>query len=131
MSDAALYILMRSDMKSLNAGKAMAQAAHAANQFAATASTAVPTLYTEWEGQTPDGFGTTIVLDATSGECMYNVVEDAQDEGFLADIVLDPTYPISDGEVTHLIPVLTCGYVFTPCRVTQPVNALSNLALHP
>ena len=33
-----LYILMRNDMKSMNPGKAMAQASHASNAFVNTAS---------------------------------------------------------------------------------------------
>ena len=131
MTEPTLYILMRSDMLSLNPGKAMAQAAHAANQFASVARTIKEDGFQDWENQTDAAFGTTIVLDAGGEEELFTAVEAAQDAGYLADIVLDPTYPVRDGGVTHVLPVVTCGYAFTPCRVTVPVPSLSEMTLHP
>lgn len=124
-----LYILMRTDMASLNPGKAMAQAAHAANLFHATDARVLSDVCMEnWWGDR--GFGTTIVLGVT-GEQLLDVVEGAVMADFAARIVTDPTYPIRDGVVTHVLPLDTCGYVFTPCRQDYPVKALEGLDLHP
>lgn len=69
-SDYALYILMRTDMDSMNPGKACAQAAHAANafvdfmHFSGLTTATTEKLCNEWREQTGLGFGTTIVLNA-------------------------------------------------------------------
>ncbi|WNL50631.1 peptidyl tRNA hydrolase [Ruegeria phage RpAliso] len=128
----SLYILMRTDMASMNAGKGMAQAAHAANQFLRDAADAddisVDTL--PWEEQAR-GFGTTITLAVPTERAMKEAVDAARAEGFIAGVVHDSTYPLRDGKVTHLIPVDTCAYVFTPCRAEHPVEALAGMSLHP
>jgi len=132
-----LYILMRTDMESMNAGKGMAQAAHAANAFTATMDrlkrancdgvTTEVSAYMEWKAQTHQGFGTTIVLDAGTGEDLVEAIENAKAFGFVADVLHDPTYPVRDGQVTHFIPVDTCGYVFAP---EGEVHCLKGLDLH-
>jgi peptidyl-tRNA hydrolase len=137
MNQPTLYILMRRDMDSMNAGKAMAQAAHAANQF--TYKIENLSDVTEWYGEAytgedrrePAGFGTTLTLGIWSEREMREVVDGAREEGFIADVVLDNTYPVRDGKVTHLIPVYTCAYVFTECRTETPVSSLAGLDLHP
>lgn len=121
-----LYILMRTDMDSMNAGKAMAQAAHAANMF--TDNVADCGCIEEWLGDR--GFGTTIVLSVTTERELLEVVQAAQEDGFEADLVLDPTYPLRDGNYTHHLPVITCGYVFTPCRKRFQISSLAGLDLH-
>lgn len=120
-----LYILMRNDLNSLNPGKACAQAAHAANQFVGKFTSRFNRtyanersdveiefrdLYNEWRTQTPDWYGTTIVLEG-SGANIENYI-DQQTPGLYNGLVIDPTYPIRDGEVTHHIPLMTCAYVF-------------------
>lgn len=129
MDDPRLYILMRTDMASLNAGKGMAQAAHAANAFVKdiTRGNAIDT-YNKWCNQTSQGFGTTIVLAVDSEQEMVNVVTTANQFGYFSNTVLDPTYPIRDGKVTHVLPVHTCAYIYAPSR--QP-EFLSGFALHP
>ena len=137
MNKPALYILMRRDMDSMNPGKAMAQAAHAANQF--TYQVENISDVEEWFGEAytgedkrePSGFGTTLVLEVWSEDALWRLTESAKEEGFQAAVVLDNTYPVRDGKVTHLVPVHTCAYVFTPCRDLHPVLALKDLALHP
>lgn len=129
-----LYIIMRNDMVSMNPGKGMAQAAHAANAFEAEdrAQYAEPivTAWDQWRDSTSQKFGTTIVLQGNVDE-MYSAVELAIRSGLPADVILDPTYPVQDGAVTHLIPVYTCAYVFTHDRAHAGVYGLSGLGLHP
>jgi hypothetical protein len=154
--NATLYIVMRNDMVSMNAGKAMAQAAHAANQFVFELKSDVthPRLldevryaYKEWAESTKGGFGTTIVLAGsikdiedvfvTSVQSNYPHIDpDDIYEGYsvYSGIVNDPTYPIKDGEVTHLVSVDTCTYVFVSNRKEMPEEiggVLSRLSLHP
>lgn len=132
----ALYILMRTDMESMNPGKAMAQAAHAANAF--VRDTDRPEAYTvniqaaveDWEESTDQGFGTTITLAVPDEKTLREIVGEAQSIELPAGVIHDPTYPIRDGAVTHLIPIDTCGYVFTPCRIKEPLDFLSTLELH-
>jgi len=130
----ALYILMRSDLDSLNPGKMVAQGAHAANQFGYdmdgleaqhlvdkdnpdTASELTPVqrdlvrMFGQWQTSTPQGFGVTLCLDVT-GEELPLVVEAAKRAGFAAGVTHDPSYPLRDGGVTHSLPLDTCGYVF-------------------
>lgn len=118
MSDYVLYIMMRTDMKSMNAGKAMAQAAHAAN-MAQNSGTAIPDdkigkAWKAWAGSR--GFGTTVVLDGGSEEdildSLEQIGEDTSDVVLFYGTVVDPTYPLQDGFVTHQIPVITCGFFF-------------------
>lgn len=119
MTKATLFILMRNDLESMTAGKACAQAAHAANATSHHMLTKVNDKvlkeeFSFWETQTKQGFGTTIVLGATEQE-MKSVVELLQ-EKFVSGVVHDPTYPVRDGKVMHLIPVDTCAYIFVPDR---------------
>lgn len=121
-----LYILMRSDMDSLNAGKGMAQAAHAANDMVKRirginekssrkgGCSTIKSYLDIWEEQA-GGFGTTIVLDIYNEDILklkVNAIQDNENKRNMAGIVHDPTYPVRDGEVTHLVPVNTCGWVF-------------------
>lgn len=142
MSYPVLYILMRSDMTSLNPGKMAAQASHAANQFtfemdrhfedsrresdSPFAPQDVET-YAEWLGER--GFGTVIVLDCHTEQKLDLAINESIADGYAAGMVFDPTYPVRDGEVTHLIPVITCGYVFVPNKDEQPRN-LRDFNLH-
>ena len=117
-----LYILMRSDLDSLNPGKMVAQGAHAANQFTHEMDTIIAGmeqnnpvasyfLYQSWKTSTPHGFGVTICLDV-SGQQLPLVVSAAKRANFVAGVTHDPSYPLLDGKVLHLLPLDTCGYVF-------------------
>ena len=135
--DATLYILMRDDMTSLRGvpGKGMAQAAHAANYFI-SAMDYHPDMDMRrgaigWACQTEQQFGTTIVLAVSDENQLTYVTDAARGMGFPTGVVIDPTYPVRDGAVTHLLPVKTCGSVFTPSRSEKPVRALEALELHP
>ena len=126
-----LYILMRSDLDSLNPGKKVAQGAHAANQFVfdmrklqrtvadleEAGNTVKPDakvylrLWEQWESSTPQGFGVTICLDV-NGNNLPDIVQAAQTMGVPAGVTHDPSYPIADGRVIHTLPLDTCGYIF-------------------
>lgn len=110
-----LYIFMREDMKSLTPGKACAQAAHAASMLAEDPGIKKGEgrkLYEEWLGDR--NFGTVIVV-SISGSIEVKVFDGLRDKLgiFASGAVVDPSYPLKDGEITHIIPdVFTCGWAF-------------------
>ena len=71
MKDLRLYILMRNDLDSMKAGRAAAQASHASNAFIHKFGKNEEVK--EWANQTPQGFGTAIVLsgDVKDIDCGY------------------------------------------------------------
>lgn len=98
-----LYILMRTDLPSMNAGKAMAQASHASNAFwkgmndsfldtEGQPNTVLQDLANEWQLATTQGFGTVLVLAVTDAQ-MRSAVDVADYVGFDNGLVTDPTYP--------------------------------------
>ena len=108
-----LYILMRNDLPSMNAGKAMAQASHASNAFVFAQIKAMlkhplktvrdfynvfilgkgDTTFIKWVHSTTQGFGTVLVL-AVDERQMRSTVSVAHMLGFATDVIHDPTYPI-------------------------------------
>jgi hypothetical protein len=148
MGTPVLYILMRNDMNSLNAGKAMAQASHASNAFVdhmrifTEAYNEVPAhlgIETEsvvgfesWKNATPQAFGTVLVLAAKMPE-IKTAVDIFIAMGYVAGVIHDPTYPIVDGEVVHYIPLDTCAYVFVPNKEDDGMASviLKRFPLHP
>lgn len=110
----ALYVLMRNDLASLNCGKMAAQATHAANQMVFEAKSGdekLTNLLASWEASTGHGFGTCIVLGVDEVQ-MRETVDVARDLGLHCGITHDPSYPLMDGKVLHLLPLDTCGWVF-------------------
>lgn len=89
MSLPVLYILMRNDLSSLNAGKAIAQGSHASNAFVKhierhtqntnarsnilTKDQDIIKSFRDWEYSTSQGFGTVLVLEATMKEIQSRV----------------------------------------------------------
>lgn len=150
MTTPVLYIIMRNDLASLNCGKAMAQATHAGNamethyqnmvddtvnhadvSFDRTNFESFIGAYGQWKRQTSQGFGTTIVLGGTMSSIRQDV-DVLEKLGYLAAVVHDPTYPLTDGSFTHLIPLDTCAYVFVPNKDDPIVRAvLSKYDLYP
>lgn len=131
MDDLTLYILMRTDLASLNPGKAMAQANHAYGALKAAIRSKLfrQNAYVTWMDQTPQEFGTTIVLAGTGEEIASALRLCRTNRDIIAGWVHDPTYPITDGEVTHTIPLNTCAFVFgskQDCR-----TMIASLRLHP
>ena len=127
-----LYILMRTDMDSMNPGKAMAQASHASNAFI-THSLKHPAqqgdLVDAWQNSTPERFGTVLVLGVTEGQ-MQTATLVGDRCGYLSGVVHDPTYPLQDGDTTHFIPVDTCGFVFGDKDDTLLQSIIGNFELH-
>lgn len=111
MAKERLYIIMRTDMDSGTPGKMMAQASHASNAFVKKAFDVGEDI-SEWSNQTNQGFGTVIVLDGGTINDIRHSIEILDQNGYVCDMVFDPTYPLSDGSFTHLIPVETCAYVY-------------------
>jgi len=134
-NDPRMYVLMRTDLASMNAGKGMAQSHHAAMCFtkdvmkSLNTGVALPRGLEDWEDQTSQGFGTTITLAVPSEAALIDTVDIALKFGYAANVVLDPTYPVTDGAVTHLLQVYTCGYVFVPGD-SNP-SFLTPFSLHP
>lgn len=133
--DATFYILMRTDLDSMNPGKAMAQASHAYPAMAAYVkrywgeSSFFSDLLERWQSQSEQSFGRTIVLGGTPGE-ISDVLQRARHfPDVLAEWVVDPTYPLRDGVATHLIPLQTCAYVFGPTDRGEQVTKF--MRLHP
>lgn len=120
------YIIVRNDMDSMTPGRACAQAAHAANACVKCVNN--NTRFVEWENQTNKGFGTTIVLQSDIHG--INLIRNAisLDENLRYDIVEDPEYHVQDGEVTHLLPVATCMWIFG--RKSQIEPYVSHLELY-
>jgi len=119
----------------MNPGKAMAQAAHAANQFQTVIQTyqdKVKALYEQWASESNGGgFGTTIVLDAGNEVLIQEFVETARMKmQCVAGIVTDETYPIQDGKVVWTLPVITCGFIFGDKNNSKLRDLLDILSLH-
>ena len=97
-----LYILMRNDLPSMGCGRAAAQASHASNAFIHKFGDNADVKL--WQAQTPQGFGTAIVLSAN----LFDIVEtldECKNSGFdVHDTVVDPDYvvPISSELVQFL-----------------------------
>ena len=130
-----LYILMRTDMDSMNPGKAMAQASHASNAFVSNAEPGYNVdeeLFNAWQESTTQGFGTVLVLGVNEAQ-MRTAVSVAESFGvdkFPCDIIHDPTYPLQDGDTTHFIPVDTCGYIFGDKDDPVLQSIIGNFELH-
>lgn len=128
----ALYILMRTDLASLNPGKAMAQANHAYGALKKRVRThlGMQKEFIGWMDQTDQEFGTTLVLGATEGE-IKEVLDRASrfyGKTTLSGWIHDPTYPLRDGAVTHLIPLNTCAFLFA--RREDGQDLTRDLELH-
>lgn len=143
-----LYILVRNDLPSMNPGRAMAQAAHAANQLVFKHGKDRRVI--DW--QADRGFGTTICL-AADRLTIQTAISKAIQHNLPAEFVYDPTYKYSvDTEVSNFIdpetwtasPInvpnglvtlfrneLTCGYVFIHEDHPSRAEILGKMPLHP
>jgi hypothetical protein len=126
-----LYVIVRTDMDSMNPGRVAAQVSHAASQVAWAAfivprDSEIQALYAEWVGtRAADqirGFGTTIVLDG--GDNFNELCELGTHHG----VVIDPTYPILDGKIVHLVNIPTCSWILA--RVKDVPEQIRNLPLY-
>lgn len=148
-----LYILMRTDLPSMNAGKAMAQASHASNAFVKMSEGDLveprATLAKTWQQETSQGFGTVLVLAAT-GEQIEKAVSEARARLFSAARITDPTYPYRvTGEIAKLLhpteaasfeggkeytlvrSEMTCAFIFGEKADPVLQEIVGHLKLHP
>lgn len=108
--DLTVYVLVRTDLPSLNSGKAMSQVHHAGVQMVNKhrAQTLVRDYITQGIEQGADNFNTTIVLGATLEQIQRVSAQANQLETSVVvfDTVTDPSYPffVQNGEVADLIP---------------------------
>lgn len=136
-NDYVLYILMRTDMDSMNPGKACAQASHASSKFVFDShfgkymSRESEQECNEWMEQSKAGFGTTITLAIPSENALAHWLDKANDLEVPWGLVFDETYPVQDGAVTHLVPVGTCGYILINRNIPKQFELLENLPLLP
>jgi len=118
-----LYILVRTDMKSMTPGRVAAQASHATSLF----HTSKHPLHSmdHWMKEAQGAYGTVIVL-ACNKEQLLRFTGKAQYMG----LVIDPEYVVMDGEeVVVAKDVLTCGFIFLP-EYMQTDFDLSELKLY-
>lgn len=150
-----LYILMRNDLPSMNAGRAMAMASHATSaflkEFGNVASVG------KWKKQTKQDFGTVIVLGANRAviESTLNFLnhnDDWIDNSVLSDEVYDPEYGMTvsgevysfinpqlilndktvfndNNSVTFFRNEMTCAYIFGKKESLR--SLLGDISLHP
>lgn len=153
MKEPYLYILMRTDLPSMGAGRAAAQASHASNAFWHKYGKRAEAQ--AWASSTKQGFGTAIVLGATLDQIKEKCAA-AIEQKFPTDTVIDPDYAIafssellpfmrsqseiasgnakieqSEKDPTKYIlhrEEITCAYIFGEKEALQPI--LGDLPLY-
>lgn len=130
--DFVQYFLVRTDLESLNPGKAMAQVAHAANLMVyniLTSQTMRKKFKYDLDIWCSDrGYGTSVVLDGGSESNIQDVLDSIESSNVHYLWLIDPTYPLLDGEVVHHIPLKTCAYIFGRKKDVAPL--LTNFELY-
>lgn len=105
---------MRTDLPSMNSGKAMAQASHASNAFVHDVTKTftkhnklqgpLQRAVEEWQSETTQGFGTVIVLSVNKKQLTDVFETPSLSESMLSNVITDPTYPyIVNNEIAALI----------------------------
>lgn len=146
-----MYILMRNDLPSLNDGKAMAQAAHAANNL--DGQWGLNRAVVEWKKEALN-FGTTIVLTGTKADALQMLKRAQMRDGTVPyGAVWDKTYPYNTTtEIAALIPKrvhtapsivkednrvmlfrkeMTCAYVLVADGSSDQMDITGPYPLHP
>lgn len=122
-SEIRLYIVVRTDLASMNPGRVAAQVSHAASQAAAVGFSSDKDTYSwdfyrEWSNQA-NGFGTAIVLAIPPDRSLdqeYSKILSQLAMNAPSGLVIDPEYAVRDGDFVHLIPeIATCFWYM--CRV--------------
>lgn len=123
-NDIRLYLLVRSDLPSMNAGKAIAQGSHAANHalfnLKKSRNQQFKKWLKEWENQANidgacQGFGTCISLMCNEEE-LNGVLDLNRANGMPAGFVIDTTYPYQFQNQRLFMPAKTAGWIFGPQR---------------
>lgn len=102
-NDWCLYVIVRTNLESMNPGKAQAHSGHAANAFVFNhllegEDETVREAINEWMGDR--GFGTQFNLKAADWDDVYVLEEWADSNDYPNAMIVDPTYPF---EVTEEI----------------------------
>ena len=131
--DIAQFIFMRTDLASLNPGKAMAQAAHAGDvlRHKVRDELVLEDKYQMWRDANDGVFGTCLVYGIT--EKQYRTIfTPSFQENFLAGpyVVHDPTYPLIDGDICHQIPLDTCWVALGFRGKVGRLLHLNDISLH-
>lgn len=95
---------MRTDLPSMGAGRAAAQASHAANAF--IHKFGGKNIVKSWQEQTNQGFGTAIVLGVNM-EQLKQKLSEATHRGFFTEMVVDTDYVISIS--SEILPIIEKG----------------------
>lgn len=116
-----LYLVARTDMKSMTPGRVAAQVSHATSllehDISSTKITSKINLYDEWKRETSQGFGTALVLEAPKWDDFISLFDEidalsAIGAAYIScGIVNDPTYAVRDGDIVHYLPVDTAAYL--------------------
>jgi peptidyl-tRNA hydrolase len=108
-NDYVLYVIVRTNLDSMNPGKAQAHSGHAAcafmyRQYNPHAKEIIQG-FSEWVKSTPQGFGTQFNLKANDWFMdIINLELFANEHGYPFDRIIDPTYPFEvSEEVLHLL----------------------------
>ncbi len=102
-----LYIILRNDLASLSPGKAATQASHATNDFEMKTK-GLSTVAAWREDRT---FGRCITLGGNA-EVFRELKEEGKDTTIPWGVITDPTYPVTDGDITHLVSIETAAWFF-------------------
>ena len=108
--DMVVYVLLRTDLPSMNVGKAAAQVHHAGVQMVAKRrkSKMVDQYLQDGYDQGADHFNTTLVLGATAGDITQReqLARDSGEGVVMFNTVTDPSYPffVENVEIANLIP---------------------------
>lgn len=125
------YLLVRNDLASLNPGKGFAQSDHAGTKMVLRDMKTWSDQHRAWVerwAEDGDGFGTVLSM-GVSERTMIQALDIAARLGVPHGTILDKSYPLQDGAVMHLIPLVTCAYIFGPKVLIE--NATKHLDLHP
>lgn len=125
MSEKYLYILMRNDLPSMQSGRAAAQASHAANAFIHKYGN-LPEVK-EWTIQTPQGFGTAIVLGINLVDLTLTVKEAGRNK-YPSELVVDPDYAITIS--SEIIPFLDKTVQTKTIKLEQSASDPTKYILH-
>jgi hypothetical protein len=111
--DLALYILMRNDLASMNAGRAMAQASHASNAFIHKFGKEPEVK--SWQRQTTQGFGTAIVLSADEFQIKMTDRRLFENDFTIKDYLIDPEY-------SYVVQSEFIGLIAEDKHVMEPIS---------
>jgi len=125
------YVITRTDLESLNNGKAQAHAHHAGTMMVFSIQSKGKPLHKKWLkswAKEANGAGTCIVLGGTD-EAMKVAVARAQAAGLPAGVWRDPTFPSTTDRGVFLVPMDVSAWFLAPKSKLKEI--LGEFNLHP